>query len=55
MLEQLPGAAQLDEDGRAALVRRADGVPLFLEELAPQRQKTVQAFPRAAMPATLSK
>ncbi len=34
MLEQLPAAAQLDEAAVAALVRRADGVPLFLEELA---------------------
>ena len=34
MLEQLPDAAQLTPDVREALVRRADGVPLFLEELA---------------------
>jgi class 3 adenylate cyclase len=34
MLERLPEAAQLKEDVREALVQRADGVPLFLEELA---------------------
>ena len=34
MLELLPAAAPLDEAAVAALVRRADGVPLFLEELA---------------------
>jgi len=33
MLEQLPGAVGLGSDIREALVRRADGVPLFLEEL----------------------
>ncbi len=53
MLEQLPGAAQLDEDGRAALVRRADGVPLFLEELARSVEEG-SAVPAATMPATLS-
>ena len=34
MLERLPGAEQLTQDVRDALVQRADGVPLFLEELA---------------------
>ncbi|HEX4126910.1 MAG TPA: hypothetical protein VHX67_04965 [Acidimicrobiales bacterium] len=34
MLEQLPGVARLEPDVCEALVRRADGVPLFLEELA---------------------
>ena len=34
MLEQLPETARLSEDVREALVLRADGVPLFLEELA---------------------
>jgi hypothetical protein len=34
MLEQLPGVAHLDPEVCEALVRRADGVPLFLEELA---------------------
>ena len=34
MLERLPEAAQLKPEVRAALVQRADGVPLFLEELA---------------------
>jgi class 3 adenylate cyclase len=34
MLEQLPGVGQLEPGIRDALVRRADGVPLFLEELA---------------------
>ena len=34
MLEQLPEAAQLQPELREALVQRADGVPLFLEELA---------------------
>ncbi len=34
MLERLPEAAQLKPELRAALVQRADGVPLFLEELA---------------------
>ena len=34
MLERLPEAAQLKPDVRSALVQRADGVPLFLEELA---------------------
>jgi class 3 adenylate cyclase len=53
MLEQLPGVAQLDEDGRAALVRRADGVPLFLEELARSVGEGA-AVPAATVPATLS-
>ncbi len=53
MLEQLPGAAQLDEDGRDALVRRADGVPLFLEELARSVEEGA-AVPAATMPTTLS-
>jgi class 3 adenylate cyclase len=53
MLEQLPGGALLDDDGRAALVRRADGVPLFLEELAREAaQGTQVAAP--TMPTTLS-
>ena len=34
MLERLPETARLSEDVREALVQRADGVPLFLEELA---------------------
>ena len=34
MLERLPEAAQLKPEVRDALVQRADGVPLFLEELA---------------------
>ena len=34
MLERLPETAQLKPDVRSALVQRADGVPLFLEELA---------------------
>ncbi len=34
LLEQLPEAAQLQPELREALVQRADGVPLFLEELA---------------------
>ena len=34
MLERLPESARLSEDVREALVQRADGVPLFLEELA---------------------
>jgi len=53
MLERLPEAAQLRPDVRSALVQRADGVPLFLEELA--RGLTdgseVAGF---AMPTTLS-
>ena len=53
MLEQLPGAAQLDEEGRAALVRRADGVPLFLEELA-RGVEEGSAVPAVTMPTTLS-
>jgi class 3 adenylate cyclase len=53
MLGQLPGAEQLDEDGRAALVRRADGVPLFLEELA-RGVEEGSAVPAVTMPTTLS-
>jgi class 3 adenylate cyclase len=34
MLERLPEAAHLKPDVRSALILRADGVPLFLEELA---------------------
>ena len=34
MLERLPDASTLDPEVRDALVSRADGVPLFLEELA---------------------
>jgi class 3 adenylate cyclase len=53
MLEQLAGAAQLDEESRAALVRRADGVPLFLEELA-RGVEEGSAVPALTMPTTLS-
>jgi class 3 adenylate cyclase len=49
MLEELPGVARLDGDVREALVRRADGIPLFLEELVREvcdgSEVTTQAMP----------
>jgi class 3 adenylate cyclase len=53
LLERLPEAALLKEDVREALVRRADGVPLFLEELARGLAEASQ-FTSAAMPTTLA-
>jgi class 3 adenylate cyclase len=53
MLERLPEAAQLKEDVREALVERADGVPLFLEELARGLAEGSQST-SSAMPTTLS-
>ena len=53
MLEQLPAAAQLDEAAVAALVRRADGVPLFLEELARELTEGSE-LAAPSLPTTLS-
>lgn len=53
MLEQLPDAARLNADVREALVRRADGVPLFLEELA-RGLADGSEITSQTMPATLS-
>jgi class 3 adenylate cyclase len=54
LLDQLPQTAHLKPDIRDALVRRADGVPLFLEELALSLVEGVSGLDTAAMPATLS-
>ena len=53
MLERLPYALRLTDDVREVLVQRADGVPLFLEELARglADDSEVAAY---AMPTTLS-
>ena len=53
LLEQLPDAAQLKPELREALVRRADGVPLFLEELARGLTDGSEVV-GPAMPTTLS-
>ncbi len=53
LLEQLPEAAQLQPELRDALVQRADGVPLFLEELARGLTDGSEVV-GAAMPTTLS-
>ena len=53
MLERLPEAAQLNPELRDALVRRADGVPLFLEELARGLTDGSEII-ASAMPTTLS-
>ena len=53
MLEQLPDAVRLNADVREALVLRADGVPLFLEELA-RGLTDGSEITSQAMPATLS-
>ena len=53
LLEQLPEAAQLRAEVREALVRRADGIPLFLEELARGLTDGSEVV-GSAMPTTLS-
>jgi class 3 adenylate cyclase len=53
MLEQLPGASRLTADVREALVQRADGIPLFLEELA-RGLADGASVSAHAMPTTLS-
>jgi class 3 adenylate cyclase len=53
MLEQLPGASRLQADVREALVQRADGIPLFLEELARGLAEGASVSSHA-MPTTLS-
>ncbi len=53
MLEHLPGASRLPADVREALVQRADGIPLFLEELA-RGLADGAAVSAHAMPTTLS-
>ncbi len=53
MLERLPEAARLNPALRDALVRRADGVPLFLEELA-RGLTDGSEIVGSAMPTTLS-
>ena len=53
MLERLPEAAQLKPEVRDALVQRADGVPLFLEELARGLTDGSEVV-GLAMPTTLS-
>jgi class 3 adenylate cyclase len=54
LLDLLPGTAELTPDFREALVQRADGVPLFLEELARSLADGVAAPQTLAMPATLN-
>jgi class 3 adenylate cyclase/tetratricopeptide (TPR) repeat protein len=53
MLDLLPESAGMEADVRDALIRRADGVPLFLEELARGVAEAASDV-NAAMPATLS-
>jgi class 3 adenylate cyclase len=53
LLDRLPDASQLDRDTREALVARADGVPLFVEELA-RGLAEGPGVTRHAMPTTLS-
>jgi class 3 adenylate cyclase/tetratricopeptide (TPR) repeat protein len=53
LLEQLPAAAQLKPELREALVQRAGGVPLFLEELARGLTDGSEVV-GPAMPTTLS-
>jgi hypothetical protein len=52
LLEMLPTVAQLQPAVRDALVQRADGVPLFLEELA-RALMDGSEFTESAMPTTL--
>ncbi|MGO9854320.1 MAG: adenylate/guanylate cyclase domain-containing protein [Acidimicrobiales bacterium] len=53
MLQRLPETAHLNEDVREALVQRADGVPLFLEELARAMADSSEVSGHA-LPTTLS-
>ena len=53
MLDRFPEASQLDSEVREALVARADGVPLFVEELARGLAEGPDVT-RHAMPTTLS-
>jgi class 3 adenylate cyclase len=54
LLDQLPRTGDLKPDIRDALVKRADGVPLFLEELALSIVEGASELNTDAMPATLS-
>jgi class 3 adenylate cyclase len=54
LLDQLPRTGDLKPDVRDALVRRADGVPLFLEELALSIVEGASELNTDAMPTTLS-
>jgi hypothetical protein len=54
LLDLLPETSDLHPDVRDALVQRADGVPLFLEELASSLVDGVTRLDTAGMPATLS-
>ncbi|HEY6429246.1 MAG TPA: AAA family ATPase, partial [Acidimicrobiales bacterium] len=54
LLGQLPRTGDLKPDIRDALVRRADGVPLFLEELALSIVEGASELNTDAMPTTLS-
>ena len=54
LLDRLPRTAELKPDVRGALVERADGVPLFLEELAMNQVEGGSDLRSAAVPATLS-
>jgi class 3 adenylate cyclase len=54
LLDLLPETAELKPDVRDALVRRADGVPLFLEELTRSLAEGVADPQTLAMPATLN-
>jgi class 3 adenylate cyclase len=53
MLERLPEAQELKPDLREELVRRADGIPLFLEELA-RGVAEGSALTEGSLPTTLS-
>ena len=53
LLQRLPDAARLSPEVRSALVQRADGVPLFLEELARSLSDGADIVGEA-MPTTLS-
>src|SRR6516165_8256096 len=54
LLELVPETAQLEPEVRVALVGRAGGVPLFLEELARSLVDGAARLDTASMPATLS-
>jgi len=54
LLDLLPETADLKPDVRAALVRRADGVPLFLEELARSLAEGISDPQALTTPATLN-
>ncbi len=54
LLDRLPRTTELKSDVRGALVARADGVPLFLEQLALNQVEGGSDLRSAAVPATLS-